>query len=556
MKKKAEGHKCTVEGCGEAFTKMSLLRSHMNDHNEEFRKRMKCNKSKCGAKFNNQRDYDEHMDKHKERDKAKVINCIRSVLLYNKHGLLMESFQREFRTVTGIKARHVMMGFSSLDDFLTSLPDVVQITNLPEGQSLLLAVPDKATEHIAKMVANQRSNREGFNYRTGEVLKMVSSDTIRKIEKSIQIKARRVPEFIRKQVDQLMNLEMYEEGLELNEFREVYNQEFGYPLEFECYGFYSFEDLVYHGLDGVVELNLDGFAWKLVSTQSFQLKAKASHMQELPCEMKDNIVKLLGDNPSGLSIPTFTEIYEECYGKLNLRQLRCKDGVELCLLNPGVCYLHRAGTGDYTVFPVGKEVHGSNSWEGQGHTEGIVDMRQDDTKDVTEKSDLQSTKYIRDLQRLVLHRLAGIRRLSKKFLGACLDGNLGVAKACLRTPYSLDINYSERAATPLTAALASYSHVLVQLVIDQKGLDVNKAACNRWTPLHLACLTGNTRAIIRLREHSSLDTVNTKDDEGETPIMLAVWEGNTDAVKEMVQIPGIELSTTNRWGDTLVDVCR
>ena len=108
----------------------------------------------------------------------------------------------------------------------------------------------------------------------------------------------------------------------------------------------------------------------------------------------------------------------------------------------------------------------------------------------------------------------------------------------------------------MTAALASYSHVLVQLVMDQKGVDVNKAACNRWTPLHLACLTGDTRAIIRLGEHSSLDTVNTKDDEGETPIMLAVWEGNTEAVKEMVKIPGIDLNTTNKWGDTLVDVCR
>ena len=146
---------------------------------------------------------------------------------------------------------------------------------------------------------------------------------------------------------------------------------------------------------------------------------------------------------------------------------------------------------------------------------------------ITEKKG-DCSKYVHDLQRLVLHRLVRTRRLSEKFL----------------------------TATPLTAALASYSHVLVQMVIDHKGVDVNKAACNRWTPLHLACLTGNTRAIVRLGEHTSLDTVNAKDDEGETPIMLAVWEGNTEAVKEMVKIPGIELNTTNKWGDTLVDVCR
>ena len=179
----------------------------------------------------------------------------------------MESFEREFRGVTGKKIPYIMLGFNSLYDLLTNLPDVVQVTNLPGGQSLLQAVPDKATEHIAKMVGNQRTNREGFNYRTGEVLHMVGRDTIRKIEKSVESNTRRVPEFMKKQVEQLMNLDMYEEGLELNEFRKVYNQEFGYPLEFECYGFYSFEDLVHHGLDGVVELQLDGFAWRLISPQ-------------------------------------------------------------------------------------------------------------------------------------------------------------------------------------------------------------------------------------------------------------------------------------------------
>ena len=174
----------------------------------------------------------------------------------------------------------------------------------------------------------------------------------------------------------------------------------------------------------------------------------------------------------------------------------------------------------------------------EGHTDGVVGMRQHKKEDVTENKS-NCFKYVYDLQRLVLHRLVRTRRLSEKFLVACADGNLGVAKACLRIPNSLDINYSDGTATPLTAALASYSHVLVQMVIDQKGVDVNKAACNRWTPLHLACLTGNTRAIVRLREHSSLDTVNTKDDEGETPIMLAVWEGNTEAVKEMLRFLGL-----------------
>ena len=118
----------------------------------------------------------------------------------------------------------------------------------------------------------------------------------------------------------------------------------------------------------------------------------------------------------------------------------------------------------------------------------------------------------------------------------------------------MDINYSDGTATPLTAALASSSRVLVHLLMDQTGLDVNLAACNGWTPLHLACLVGDDRAIIRLGEHSSLDTVNSEDDEGETLIMLAVWEGNTSVVRIIVKMFGIDLNTTNRWGDSLDDV--
>ena len=127
-----------------------------------------------------------------------------------------------------------------------------------------------------------------------------------------------------------------------------------------------------------------------------------------------------------------------------------------------------------------------------------------------------------------------LSRLSQKFLAACEGGNIAIAKGCLRSG-RVDI-----------AALASSSRVLVHLLMDQTGLYVNLAACNGWTPLHLACLVGDDRAIIRLREHSRLDTVNSEDDEGETPIMLAVWEGNTSVVRLMVKMFGIDLNTTNR----------
>ena len=50
---------------------------------------------------------------------------------------------------------------------------------------------------------------------------------------------------MKKQVGQLVQLDMFEDGLNLQEFKEVYDQEFGYPLEYQCYGFYSLEDFVF-----------------------------------------------------------------------------------------------------------------------------------------------------------------------------------------------------------------------------------------------------------------------------------------------------------------------
>ena len=74
------------------------------------------------------------------------------------------------------------------------------VSHLEGGQTLLLAVPDETTEHIAKMVGTQRSNREGFNRRTGDVLASVGRGDIRKIEKAMDNKNRVVPEFMKKQM--------------------------------------------------------------------------------------------------------------------------------------------------------------------------------------------------------------------------------------------------------------------------------------------------------------------------------------------------------------------
>ena len=351
-KREAEGFKCTIEGCGQSFKEMYEQRNHINDHQDELRKSMKCSQPKCSHQFNNRRAYNEHIEMHKDEFRLKTLNSIRSVLLYNKHGLLVEAFEREFRGMVGTTVPYKALGFNSAYDLVTNLPDVVQVTQLDGGQTLLHGVPDKKTEHIAKMVGNQRANREGFNYRTGEVLASVGREDKKKIEKAVNRKSRSVPVFMKKQVEQLIEVYAFEDGMDLLQFSEVYDQEFGYPLEFQCYGYYTLEDFVFHGLEGSVELELDGFSWKMVSVGYKRSgEGMVTQLEVVSNDVKNNIKKLLDENPFGISVKTFTKKYDECFGQLNTRLLRCKDLVELCLLIPEICVVHKSDVGDCTILP-------------------------------------------------------------------------------------------------------------------------------------------------------------------------------------------------------------
>ena len=90
-------------------------------------------------------------------------------------------------------------------------------------QFLLIGVPDNKTEQIAKMVGNQRDNREEFNRSTGEVLARVGGDVIKKIGKVSGRKTRKLPQFIKKQVEQLIGMEVFGTGLDLLQFQQVYS---------------------------------------------------------------------------------------------------------------------------------------------------------------------------------------------------------------------------------------------------------------------------------------------------------------------------------------------
>jgi len=348
----AEGHKCKQDGCGLSFKSYDEFGQHLAWHQEETRKNMVCNQSKCGQKFNNRRAYNEHCEAHKVETRRKIMKTVRAVLMYNKHGLLLESFEREYRGMEGKPVPYKFLGFNSLYDLLVNSPDNVQVVQAG-GQVLLLGVPDKETEHIAKMVGSQREGQGGFNRRTEEVIARLGGDIVKKIDKMAGRRTRVVPEFVRKQLEQLLSLDMFEDGIFFSNLFHIYEEEFGYSLEFKSDGFYNLEDFCFNGLDGLADIELVGGKWKLLP-KSEANNILGSPPTDISDEIRNNIKSLIDSNPFGLSCKLFLEKYGSSYGRLDLLELGCRSVEELACLLPDCCQLHTVAGAETVVTGPGR----------------------------------------------------------------------------------------------------------------------------------------------------------------------------------------------------------
>lgn len=114
--------------------------------------------------------------------------------------------------VNGKAVPYKFLGHDSLYDLMVSIPEIVSIVPLEGGQVLLLAVPDEKTEHMAKMVGNQRDNIEGFNRRTAEVLSRAGKEVKMVIEETKGIKDGRVSNFVKKQFVDLLESDEHIDG--------------------------------------------------------------------------------------------------------------------------------------------------------------------------------------------------------------------------------------------------------------------------------------------------------------------------------------------------------
>ncbi|XP_077574664.1 tudor domain-containing protein 7A [Stigmatopora nigra] len=84
---------------------------------------------------------------------------LRSVLQSSKEGVEAKNLQFEYKSLVGEEIPFHKLGFKHLEDFLRSIPSVVRL-DYRNGNLRCFAVACRETEHIAQLVARQKSSKK------------------------------------------------------------------------------------------------------------------------------------------------------------------------------------------------------------------------------------------------------------------------------------------------------------------------------------------------------------------------------------------------------------
>ncbi|XP_038569830.1 tudor domain-containing protein 7A isoform X1 [Micropterus salmoides] len=92
-------------------------------------------------------------------DSESIKKMLRSVLQSSKVGVSIASLQSEYRSLCGESIPLKKLGYSNLEDFLRSIPSVVQL-EYRMGELKCFAAVCRETAHIAELVAKQKSSKK------------------------------------------------------------------------------------------------------------------------------------------------------------------------------------------------------------------------------------------------------------------------------------------------------------------------------------------------------------------------------------------------------------
>ena len=132
---------------------------------------------------------------------------------------------------------------------------------------------------------------------------------------------------------------------------------------------------------------------------------------------------------------------------------------------------------------------------------------------------------------------------------ACMEGDTRTVATLITRD---NVNCVVDSRTPLITAIHYQQQEVVEIILEVEGVDINKTVAG-WTALHEACFTNNIAAIRAVTGHINDVDMNKMDDDGYTPIMIAIWFDKMEAVKELLAIREVELDVD---GQDIEDLAR
>jgi hypothetical protein len=125
---------------------------------------------------------------------------------------------------------------------------------------------------------------------------------------------------------------------------------------------------------------------------------------------------------------------------------------------------------------------------------------------------------------------------------ASLQGDLQSVRAALAGGQSANSRGGPDLTCLMAAVRRGHKEVVTEL-LQQEDCDLSLEDINKWTALHLACCTGRVGMVRQLASHPRQGSLNSKDCDGDTAIMFAVYRGEAECVLALGRLAGVELDT-------------
>jgi ankyrin repeat protein len=175
------------------------------------------------------------------------------------------------------------------------------------------------------------------------------------------------------------------------------------------------------------------------------------------------------------------------------------------------------------------------------------------------------------LQDKYLYAKLSIHQISTLFYEACEQGRLDVVQHIIKfhsstsqenqqtasklmSPVNVNfVNHKQMNRTPLHVASMHNQVSIVQVIMEQYGVDVNCLDENRRTPLSLCCDSGAEEAALVLLQHPLID-VNVRDVNGVSPFQSALLSHRWVITNHLL-LAGADVNLKRADGQTSLHIC-